>query len=59
MQHTIFVNGTQEAVIVEQRPTAYTITAYVRGTANVAWDTTTYAEAERWAKTVIDYPDEA
>jgi regulation of enolase protein 1 (concanavalin A-like superfamily) len=59
MQHTILVHGDHEAVIVEQSPTAYTVTAYVRGEANVAWDTTTYAEAERWAKAVIEYPDEA
>jgi hypothetical protein len=57
MQHTIFVNGTQSAVIIETEATTYTVTAYVNDTPSIAYDTTAYAEAERWAKAVIEYPD--
>jgi hypothetical protein len=56
MQHTILVNKDQSAVIVEESPTQYTVTAYVDGIPNVAYDCTSYAEAERWAVIVIDYP---
>jgi hypothetical protein len=57
MQHTILVHGRQSTVIVEESPTAYSVTAYVDGSATVAYDTTSFAEAERWAKAVIAYPN--
>ena len=57
MEHTIFVHGTQSAVIIEESPTRYTVTAYVNDAPSVAWDGTTWAEAARWAKAVIAYPE--
>jgi hypothetical protein len=56
MQHTILGHESQTAVIIEYSPTQYTVTAFVEGTPTVAWDATTYADAERWAKAVIEYP---
>jgi hypothetical protein len=56
MQHTILVNGNQSAIIREESPTAITVTAYVDDSPSVAYDTTSYADAERWAKIVIAYP---
>jgi hypothetical protein len=53
MAHTILVHGNQTAVIIAYTPTMYTVTAYVNDVPSVAYDATTYADAERWAKAVI------
>jgi cytochrome c oxidase assembly protein Cox11 len=57
MKRTILVHGDQSAVILEDSPTQYRITSYVGTTAAVAYDASNYAEAERWAKAVIAYPN--
>jgi hypothetical protein len=59
MAHTILVNHDQSAIIVEDNPTQYTVTAYVGETATTTWTTDTYAAAERWATIVIAYPADA
>lgn len=56
MEHTLFVNGNESAVIIEYHPHHYEVTAYVNGRPSVAWETTTYRAAEAWAKAVIAYP---
>jgi hypothetical protein len=55
--HTILVNKHESAIITEISDTAYSVTAYVDDSPSVAYDTTTYADAERWAKAVIAYPE--
>jgi hypothetical protein len=55
MERTIFRNGTQRAVIIEESPTHYEVTAYVDETPTVAYTATTAEEAARWAKAVIEY----
>ena len=59
MEHTIMVHGTQVAVIIEQSPSEFTVTTYDGNTAVIAYEATSYAEAEVWAKAVIDYPANA
>ncbi len=56
METTLLVHGAQSAVITMSSPTVFTVTGYVEDEPTVAYDTTTYAEAERWAKAVIAYP---
>ena len=56
MEHTIIVNGDQSAVIVTVSPTQHIVTSYVNATPTVAYDTTSYDDAIRWAKVVIAYP---
>lgn len=53
MEHTILTQGNQQAVIVEQGRFQFAVTAYVKNVPTVAYDTTTFANAERWAKVVI------
>jgi hypothetical protein len=57
--HTLLVHGAQVAVIATFSPTSYAVTCYVGTVPTVAYDATTYAEAERWAKLVIEYPKSA
>lgn len=56
MQHTILVNHEASAVITEDGDTV-SVTCYVGETPTVAWDGTSYAEAEQWAKAVIAYAE--
>ena len=57
MEHTIVVHGTHVAVIQTQNPTQHAVTVFVDDVPTVTYDATTYADAERWAKAVIEYPE--
>ena len=57
-EHTILVCGPQVAVIIEQSPTMFTVTTYIGDAASVAYETTSYADAEQWAKAAIAYPQD-
>jgi hypothetical protein len=55
MSHTIFVNGNTSAMIKEENGHCI-VTAYVGTVPTVEYETTSVADAERWARVVIDYP---
>ena len=44
-------------MIVERERFQCTVTAYVNETPTVTYDTTTFQDAQRWAKVVIGYKD--